>query len=72
MKCSNCPADAVYAVLDPGISPAYFCNNCLPAYMRPRAEAGQLALPEAPKKKKKAAATEPEEPSEVSDENNES
>ena len=71
MKCSNCSADAVYADLNPGISPAYFCNNCLPAYMRPRAEAGQLTLPEAPKKKKKAVADEPEESLEVSDENNE-
>jgi hypothetical protein len=38
--------------------------------MRPRAEAGQLNLPETPKKKKKAA-EELAEPSEVSDENNE-
>ena len=70
MKCSNCPADAAYASLDPGISPAYFCNKCLPDHMRPRAEAGQLNLPETPKKKKKAA-EELAEPSEVSDENNE-
>jgi hypothetical protein len=71
MKCSNCSADAVYADLGPGFSPAYFCNRCLPAHLRARAEAGQLTLPETPKKKKKAAAPEPEELSEVSDENNE-
>lgn len=60
MKCSNCSADAVFAMIDPGISPAYYCPKCLPASLRDRADAGQLDIPKtAPKKK---AATKVEEP----------
>jgi hypothetical protein len=44
MKCSNCPSDAIYNVLDPGVSPAYYCAPCLPKSLRDRADAGQLDL----------------------------
>jgi len=85
MKCVNCPNSAHYSVVEPGVRPADYCNNCLPKSLRPRAEAGQLTLrvvesevvetpaPTQTKKKaaKKAAAPAPvEEPSEVSDEDN--
>lgn len=86
MKCVNCPNSAHYSVVEPGVRPADYCNNCLPKSLRPRAEAGQLTLrtvesevetpaPTQTKKKaaKKAAAPAPvEEPSEVSDEDNQS
>jgi hypothetical protein len=84
MKCVNCPNSAHYSVVEPGVRPADYCNNCLPKSLRPRAEAGQLTLravesevtetsePAQTKKKtaKKAAAPTPVEPSEVSDEDN--
>ena len=86
MKCVNCPNSAHYSVVEPGVRPADYCNDCLPKSLRPRAEAGQLTLrtvesevetpaPAQTKKKaaKKAAAPAPvEEPSEVSDEDNQS
>ena len=60
MKCSNCSADAVFAMIDPGISPAYYCPKCLPASLRGRADAGQLDIPKtAPKKKAAAKVEEP-------------
>lgn len=70
MKCFNCPDSALYVVADPGVSPVYYCHKCLPAFLRPRAEAGQLNIPTqtTPKKKKKAA----DAPSETTDESNES
>lgn len=70
MKCFNCPDLALYVVADPGVSQVYYCHKCLPAFLRPRAEAGQLNIPTqtTAKKKKKAA----EEPSETTDESNES
>ena len=61
MKCSNCPADANYNVIDPGVSPAYYCAKCLPASLRNRADAGQLDLPK-PVAKKAAAKKPVEEP----------
>jgi hypothetical protein len=51
MKCSNCSADAVYNVIDPGVSPAYYCATCLPKSLRNRADAGQLDLPKPVAKK---------------------
>lgn len=76
MKCSNCPASAQFAVLDPGVSPIYYCNRCLPPFLKPRAAAGQLDIPKqtttevVSKKKKKALVEQPveetlEEPVEV-------
>jgi|LauGreDrversion4_2_1035121.scaffolds.fasta_scaffold02096_18 hypothetical protein len=60
MKCSNCPADAIYNVLDPGVSPAYYCATCLPKSLRNRADAGQLDIPKpVAKKTAKKAAEEP-------------
>lgn len=61
MKCSNCSADAIYNVIDPGVSPAYYCANCLPASLRNRATAGQLDIPK-PAPKKAAAKKTVEEP----------
>ena len=80
MKCSNCSADAVYTINDPGVSVIFYCVKCLPASLRARANAGQLDLPkveevvEEPKKqtKKKASskASEPAaEEAEAPDEN---
>lgn len=76
MKCFNCPDSALYVVADPGVSPVYYCHKCLPAFLRPRAEAGQLNIPTQTTKKKKKAAETPseevsEEPSEAPDESNE-
>lgn len=64
MKCSNCPTNAIYNVIDPGVSPAYYCAKCLPASLRNRADAGQLDLPKPVAKKaaKKAAQAPVEEP----------
>jgi hypothetical protein len=60
MKCSNCPADAIYNVIDPGVSPAYYCATCLPKSLRNRADAGQLDIPKpVAKKTAKKAAEEP-------------
>ena len=69
MKCFNCPDSAIYVVADPGVSSVYYCQKCLPAFLKPRAEAGQLNIPTqtTSKKKKKAAET----PSEITDESNE-
>ena len=80
MKCSNCSADAVYTINDPGVSVINYCVKCLPASLKARANAGQLDLPkveevvEEPKKqtKKKASskASEPAaEEAEAPDEN---
>jgi hypothetical protein len=60
MKCFNCPSDANFLVADPGVSDVYYCNNCLPTYLRERANAGQLSIPTAPTQTKKKAAKEPE------------
>lgn len=60
MKCFNCPSDANFLVADQGVSDVYYCNNCLPSYLRERANAGQLNIPTAPAQTKKKAAKEPE------------
>ena len=62
MKCSNCPADAIFAVIDQGVSPAYYCSQCLPMSLRNRADAGQLDLPKSSPKKKATAKAVVEEP----------
>jgi hypothetical protein len=61
MKCFNCPAEATLLVADPGVSDVYYCNKCLPSYLRERANAGQLSIPSTPKptQTKKKAAKEP-------------
>ena len=69
MKCSNCSADASFVVADPGVSEVYYCVPCLPKFLRPRADAGQLDLPKveeatAPTQTKKKAATKASEPAE--------
>lgn len=78
MKCSNCSADASFVVADPGVSEVYYCVPCLPKFLRPRADAGQLDLPKVesttPTQTKKKAATKASEPaeetaSEATDEN---
>ena len=80
MKCFNCPDLALYVVADPGVSAVYYCHKCLPTFLRPRAEAGQLNIPtQTTSKKKKKAAEAPleitdettEAPSEITDESNE-
>ena len=72
MKCSNCSADAVYTINDPGVSVIFYCVKCLPASLRARANAGQLDLPkveevvEEPKKQtKKKASSKASEPTET-------
>jgi hypothetical protein len=71
MKCFNCPDSALYVVADPGVSAIYYCYKCLPAFLKPRAEAGQLDIPTQTPKKKKKAETAVEETSETTDESNE-
>ena len=56
MKCSNCSNDANFAVLEEGVSAAYYCNKCLPQSLRVRAEAGQLDIPKPTQTKAKAKA----------------
>jgi hypothetical protein len=68
MKCSNCPSDAIYNVLDPGVSPAYYCATCLPKSLRDRADAGQLDLQKTVAKKAAKKVVEEPAPSEGSDE----
>ena len=55
-KCVNCPEAAMYTLADPGVNPLDYCANCLPYWLRARAESGHFPLAEAPKAKKKAAA----------------
>jgi hypothetical protein len=47
-KCDNCPADAVWAVRDPGANAQDFCDKHLPRFLRSRATAGHLTRIEAP------------------------
>ena len=64
MKCDNCSNDAAYTHAEPGVSPANYCTNCLPAWLHERANAGHFPLltpiaeEVAEKPKKKAAAKE--------------
>lgn len=69
MKCANCPAEAIYSLVTPRVSPVHYCARCLPPHLLAAASAGQLPLktasqlaeenkgpaPEAPAKKKRKA-----------------
>lgn len=44
MKCANCPADAIYSLVEPRVSPVHYCGKCLPKHLRLAASAGQLPL----------------------------
>lgn len=44
MKCANCPADAIYSLVEPRVSPVHYCGKCLPKHLRPAASAGLLPL----------------------------
>jgi hypothetical protein len=80
VKCSNCERDAQYTQADPGANPANYCFECLPIWLRTRAEAGHFPLvaPVAEKPavekttKKKTTSTAEETPAEEApaDENN--
>ena len=56
-RCDNCFENAAYTCADPGVNPVNYCENCLPMWMRERAEDGHFPLvkeivePVAPKKK---------------------
>lgn len=44
MKCANCPAEAIYSLVEPRVSPVHYCGRCLPAHLRVLASAGRLPL----------------------------
>ena len=44
MKCDNCSNEAVYSHVEPGVSPAHYCGNCLPHWLNERAIAGHFPL----------------------------
>lgn len=48
MKCANCPAEAIYSLVEPRVSPVHYCGRCLPAHLRVLASAGRLPLATAP------------------------
>ena len=56
-RCDNCFENAAYTCADPGVNPVNYCENCIPMWMRERAEDGHFPLvqevvePVAPKKK---------------------
>lgn len=54
MKCFNCNNDAHYYVNDQVASEAYYCDICLPGWLRIRAAEGHFALPVAEAKPAKA------------------
>jgi len=41
---TGCLHQAVFMHHDPGMEPVFYCYACLPAHLRDRAVAGQLAL----------------------------
>jgi len=55
IKCDNCSKDAAYTCADPGLNPINYCVDCLPVWLKGRAEAGSFPLAEEAKAKKKAA-----------------
>ena len=61
IKCDNCPTEAVYTCADSGMNPANYCAECLPNWLRLRAEEGHFPLAQAAQeevkttRKKKAA-----------------
>lgn len=67
MKCSNCPAPALYTVNEPGVSAVFYCRKCLPTRLYARAQAGQLDLPKAPTQTKKKSSKKEDAVSEDSD-----
>jgi hypothetical protein len=44
IKCDNCSKNATYKCADFGLSPAYYCLDCLPSGLRFRAEDNQFEL----------------------------
>lgn len=69
VKCVNCANDAQFTESDPRFNPVNYCSECLPPWLRDRANAGHFPLVEdAPvaetksKSKKKAAEAPVEEP----------
>lgn len=59
VRCDICFEDADYTCADPGVNPISYCGDCLPVWLRGRAEAGEFPLPseEAPAATKKKKAT---------------
>jgi len=47
VKCDNCDSNAEYTCADPGVNPVNYCSNCLPAWLRDRANLGHFPLVEA-------------------------
>lgn len=45
MTCSNCSAEAVYALENERVSPVYYCGKHLPVFLRMAASKGQLTIP---------------------------
>ena len=60
-RCDNCFELAAYTCADPGLNPVNYCENCIPVWMRERAESGHFPLvqpvSETPAPKKKAASS---------------
>jgi hypothetical protein len=54
MKCDNCSNKAAYTHSDAGLSPAYYCVDCLPVWMQERANAGHFPLVSNIKEEKKS------------------
>lgn len=55
VRCDICFEEAAYTCADPGVNPINYCNDCIPVWIRNRADAGEFPLitpEEAPKKKK--------------------
>ena len=46
VQCTNCDNDAAYTNSDKGITPVNYCNDCLPAWLRDRADLGHFPLVE--------------------------
>lgn len=42
MQCANCSTDAVWVHDDPGALPVYYCDGCLPQFLRARIATGTL------------------------------
>lgn len=60
VRCDICFEAADYTCADPGANPLNYCGDCLPVWLRDRAESGEFPLAQstedaAPKKKKAAS-----------------
>lgn len=47
MKCANCSQQALYVYDVPATETLYYCNDCLPSFLRVQAKAGLLPTTDA-------------------------